>query len=95
MSYRTFVSIAAILLVTNIPVITEAAESNRIVYHAQMRLIHKGYKPGPADGLVGKKTRKAVANFQWDSGLPITGELDKSTLKALGLTVYSYAQVGA
>lgn len=95
MSYRTFINIAIILLVANIPAITQAVESDRIVYHAQMRLIHKGYKPGPADGVVGKKTRRAVANFQWDSGLPITGEFDKSTLRALGLTVYSYAQVGA
>ncbi|MEJ2180527.1 MAG: peptidoglycan-binding domain-containing protein [Gammaproteobacteria bacterium] len=70
-------------------------DSDRLVYHAQMRLSHKGYKPGPADGLMGRKTRKAIANFQWDTGLPITGELDRKTLKALGLTVSSYAQVGA
>jgi hypothetical protein len=60
-----------------------------------MRLLNKGYNPGPADGLLGKQTRKAIANYQWDTGLRITGELDDATRQALGLSVYSYAQVGA
>ncbi|WP_455221408.1 peptidoglycan-binding domain-containing protein [Kaarinaea lacus] len=60
-----------------------------------MQLLNKGYNPGPIDGLMGKKTRKAIENFQWDAGLRITGELDDATRKSLGLSVYSYAQVGA
>jgi len=72
-----------------------AANSDRLIYHAQMQLLHKGYNPGPIDGLMGKKTRKAIENFQWDAGLRITGELDDATRKSLGLSVYSYAQVGA
>ena len=73
----------------------QAAERNRYVYHAQMRLLAKGYKPGPADGVMGKKTKRAIANFQWDSGLSVTSVLDESTMKALGLTTFGYAQVGA
>jgi len=91
----TFMIIAFIVLSACLVVEAADKDRDRIVYHAQMRLVHKGYKPGPADGVVGKKTRKAIANFQWDNGLPVSGELDKSTLSALGLTVYSYAQVGA
>jgi len=72
-----------------------AAERNRMVYHAQMRLLYKGYKPGPTDGVMGEKTKRAVANFQWDTGLKVTGYLDKPTMTALGLTVYGYTQVGA
>ncbi|WP_455365959.1 peptidoglycan-binding domain-containing protein [Kaarinaea lacus] len=75
--------------------IAEAVEMDRLVYQAQMRLLNKGYNPGPVDGLLGKKTRKAIENFQWDAGLKITGELDSVTRQALGLSVYTYAQVGA
>jgi hypothetical protein len=73
----------------------EAADRSRVVYHAQMRLLHKGYSPGPADGLMGKKTRNAIAKFQWDAGLTVTGSLDHDTQAALGLTVFGYAQFGA
>jgi len=72
-----------------------AGERNRMVYHAQMRLLYKGYKPGPTDGVMGEKTKRAVANFQWDAGLKVTGYLDRPTMTALGLTVYGYTQVGA
>ena len=94
---RTIIWLVFMFVLLSICFVVEAANNDhdRIVYHAQMRLIHKGYKPGPADGVIGKKTRKAIANFQWDKGLPVTGELDESTLKGLGLTIYSYAQVGA
>jgi len=86
-----FVIAVAILIA---PVV-EAAERNRLVYHAQMRLLNKGYDPGPVDGILGEKTQKAIENFQWDAGLKITGELDSVTRQALGLGVYTYAQVGA
>ena len=73
----------------------QAADRSRTVYHAQMRLLHKGYNPGPTDGVMGRKTQRAIAKFQWDKGLSVTASLDRSTRQALGLTVYGYAQVGA
>lgn len=72
-----------------------SAERNRMVYHAQMRLLYKGYNPGPTDGVMGNKTRRAIANFQWDAGLKVTKYLDGPTMRALGLTAYGYAKVGA
>ena len=75
--------------------ILQAAERSRVIYHAQMRLMQQGYKPGPADGIMGKKTRRAIANFQWDNALQVTGALNQPTLTALGLTIYSYTQIGA
>ena len=33
-----------------------------------------GYKPGPADGILGHQTRNAIEAFQRDRGLPVTGE---------------------
>ena len=86
--------IAALILITYSQTV-QAAERNRMVYHAQMRLLHKGYKPGPTDGVMGKKTKRAIANFQWDYGLSVTSVLDEPTMKALGLTTFGYAQVGA
>ncbi|MGD8567118.1 MAG: peptidoglycan-binding domain-containing protein [Gammaproteobacteria bacterium] len=73
----------------------QAADRSRVVYHVQMRLMHEGYNPGPADGIMGKKTRRAIAKFQWDNNLEVTGALNQATFAALGLTVYSYANIGA
>jgi hypothetical protein len=95
MLFRALAFFVIIFLISGMSVDAEAADRSRVVYHAQMRLLHKGYNPGPVDGVMGKKTRKAIENYQWDAGLRITGELDDATRQALGLSVYSYAQVGA
>ena len=87
--------LALVILLVGIFQEVQSAERNRVVYHAQMRLMAKGYKPGPADGVMGKKTQRAIANFQWDNGLSVTSVLDRPTRKALGLSVFGYAQVGA
>jgi hypothetical protein len=52
---------------------------------AQILLSRLGYKPGPIDGLMGKKTRKAVVDFQKDFDLPETGEIDNRLLIRLTL----------
>lgn len=40
----------------------------------QSALQAKGYDPGPADGLMGPKTRSAISRFQADNGLAVTGQ---------------------
>jgi lipid-binding SYLF domain-containing protein len=40
----------------------------------QNALSAKGYDPGPADGLMGPKTRDAIGQFQSDNGLAVTRE---------------------
>jgi S1-C subfamily serine protease len=50
---------------------------------AQVLLSKLGYEPGPIDGLVGRKTRKAIVNFQQDFDLPETGEVDNKLLNQL------------
>lgn len=50
---------------------------------AQDLLSKLGYEPGPIDGLMGRKTRKAIVNFQQDFGLPETGEVDDKLLNQL------------
>ncbi|NOZ52757.1 MAG: peptidoglycan-binding protein [Gammaproteobacteria bacterium] len=69
--------------------------TDNTVYLAQKKLLYKGYDPGPVDGVPGEKTRRAVADFQWDIGLSVTGELNRLTKKALGILVYGQTQIGA
>lgn len=50
----------------------------------QTRLRDLGLYSGPIDGIVGTKTKSAIAAFQTQNSLPITGMADTKTLKALG-----------
>jgi hypothetical protein len=52
---------------------------------AQDKLTRLGYSPGPIDGVMGGQTRDAIADFQNDNRLPVTGNLDTATVRALGL----------
>ena len=51
--------------------------------YLQRLLVRAGYVIGPIDGIIGKKTRKAVRAFQMASGLPETGDLDAATVARL------------
>jgi hypothetical protein len=55
------------------------------VRNVQQALNDKGYNPGSVDGQWGPNTEDAVRRFQQASGLPQTGELEGSTLTALGV----------
>jgi hypothetical protein len=50
---------------------------------AQVALTYLGYKPGPVDGLRGRRTRGALVEFQTKQDLLPTGELDEDTEGAL------------
>lgn len=49
----------------------------------QQRLLYLGYKPGPADGILGKQTIAALEKFQRDNNLPVTGNLNAETISHL------------
>lgn len=51
----------------------------------QRELNTRGYDAGPADGVMGNKTRDALRTFQSDAGLPLTGKIDNDLLVGLGL----------
>jgi hypothetical protein len=53
------------------------------VRSAQMRLLFRGFDPGPIDGEIGNRTRSALRLFQGKAGLGATGELDDETVAAL------------
>jgi hypothetical protein len=49
----------------------------------QRALAQNGYDPGPADGLMGMRTRQAIRKFQQDHGLKVDGESSVALLAAL------------
>lgn len=52
---------------------------------AQSQLLNLGYYRGAVDGSFGPLTNRAILQYQADYGLPITGRLDRATLKSLGV----------
>ena len=53
---------------------TPPTSSSETVRNIQTSLATLGYKPGPADGILGHQTRNAIEAFQRDRGLPVTGD---------------------
>lgn len=51
----------------------------------QTQLKQQGYYNGPVDGIFGPLTRDAVAKYQIDKHLDVTGSLSAQTLQSFGL----------
>jgi hypothetical protein len=60
-------------------------QPGQVIANVQTALQEQGYYDDAVDGLIGPRTRAALANFQRDRGLPITAAIDGPTLQALGL----------
>ena len=58
---------------------------NSAVLAAQQALAQQGYYRGQIDGVFGPETRAAIAEYQSNHGLRVTGALTPDTLQALGL----------
>ena len=58
---------------------------DEVIANVQTSLQDAGYYYGPITGSLSVDTRAAIANFQRDYGLPITGAIDEETVEALGL----------
>ncbi len=50
---------------------------------AQLYLTYRGFDPGPVDGMIGLRTRQAIAAFQASRGLHSTGVPDEDLLVVL------------
>ena len=61
------------------------AYADSTIAAAQQRLAREGYYRGQIDGVLGPETRAAIAQFQNNHGLRVTGALTTDTLGALGL----------
>jgi hypothetical protein len=57
---------------------------DQIIGNVQSALQEQGYYNDAADGVMGPRTRAALATFQRDHGLAITSAIDQPTLRALG-----------
>ena len=57
------------------------------VRQSQIYLAALGFDPGPADGLIGKRTRAAVQHFQRRAGLTPTGQITDELLRLLQAAV--------
>jgi hypothetical protein len=58
---------------------------DEVIANVQTTLQDAGYYSGPITGSLNGETRAALANFQRDYGLPITGAIDEPTVETLGL----------
>jgi hypothetical protein len=58
---------------------------DQVIANVQTALQDAGYYFGPITGSLDVETRAALANFQRDYGLPITGAIDEPTVQTLGL----------
>ncbi len=54
-----------------------------LISRIQALLAERGFEPGPADGVMGRRTAGAIEAFQMEAGLPITGKPDLTVLSAL------------
>lgn len=63
----------------------KTSNETKTIIQAQKRLKELGYEPGPADGILGNKTRRAIAKYQQANRLTVTKSLDEDTLSSLGI----------
>src|SRR5882724_11666662 len=63
-----------------------ASAADPTVEATQERLAQLGYYNGPVDGIFGPTTRDAVAKYQIDNQLDVTGSLSPDTLQSLGVS---------
>jgi Putative peptidoglycan binding domain len=58
---------------------------DQVIANVQAALQNAGYYFGSVTGSLSVETRAALANFQGDQGLIVTGAIDEPTVEALGL----------
>jgi TPR repeat protein len=58
-------------------------EATDLIAAVQRELNRLGYRSGPADGIAGNRTRRAIEQFQRDAGLEVTGAATESLLDRL------------
>jgi len=78
-----------IAITNSIPIITivQAAYNKETIYDVQEALNDAGYDCGTPDGISGKNTKAAIKKYQKDNDLKVTGKINKTLLKSLGITV--------
>ena len=55
----------------------------KAIKSVQQVLNKNGYDAGSADGVMGDKTKAAIAQFQKDNGMAPTGQVDETLVQTL------------
>lgn len=66
--------------------ISSAARADQAIESAQQKLTEHGFYYGEINGKKDADTTAAIRRYQIRNGLPITGEIDATTQRSLGLT---------
>jgi hypothetical protein len=64
---------------------SDQAATNATVSAVQSQLAKLGYYNGSIDGTLGDQTEAAIARYQEDQNLSVTGTLDTATIQSLGI----------
>jgi Putative peptidoglycan binding domain len=65
----------------------DGLQPDEVIGNVQAALQQLGYYAYGVDGVLGPATEAAIANYQRDSGLPVTGAIDPATVRSLGLNI--------
>jgi putative peptidoglycan binding protein len=63
----------------------DGLQPDEVIGNVQAALQQLGYYPYAIDGVLGPATEAAIANYQRDYGLSVTGAIDPPTVRSLGL----------
>ena len=98
MRFRAAVGIIAALMAVMVaaapPAFAAEYKDRATVKRVQQALNERGYDCGTPDGSSGKKTRKAIEDFQKSEGLEVTGAIDDRLWEALGMYEAREALIG-
>lgn len=61
-------------------------DGDDLAVDVQRALARRGYYRGPIDGDVGPGTRGAIREYQYRNRLEVTGRIDRSLLRSLGVS---------
>ena len=64
----------------------QSPADSSVIKQVQQKLSAAGHDAGPADGILGAKTQHALRDFQQAKGINATGQVDATTLTALGVS---------
>jgi hypothetical protein len=64
----------------------DGLQPDEIIANVQAALQQLGFYGYAIDGVLGPATETAIANYQRENGLPVTGAIDPATVRSLGLT---------
>ena len=72
-------------IATTVATLPQLKVSNGVVSSVQSQLAKLGYYRGGIDGVAGDETQAAIARYQQDNDLSVTGTVTAATLQSLGL----------